>query len=538
MRTSDRQYHLMYLAIAVLFVLYGAYYIYQTSFVIGGTRYFTLFDDAMISMRYANNFASGFGPVMNPGERVEGVTNPLWMCYMTLLHLLPVSAAKISLLVQLTGLVFHLVLIWLVMKVARMISDDSVLVTTGAMVLTAFYLPLVSWNLQGMEVGLAAVMMTLSALWSIRMLEENSFSPRVFVLLGIATWVRIDLGVPYLATALFLFMALKPHRKRIFIWSAGLLAGFLGAQTILRYAYYGDLLPATYYLKMTGYPVLLRMARGANVFWEFMWQMLPVTFFIPIIALGKEGDRRRWLLIWLFMAQCAYSVYVGGDAWEDWGGANRYISVGMPLYFVVFAAALDRLTRVFLRSLGIQKQAKKRTRRPVVVGFYGVLLIVCGLLMNNNVGPLSLKALIFREPPMLRQGNEQMVVFALAARELTTPEASIAMTWAGALPYFSERYTVDLLGKTDRYLSRIPMRTPPVDEQYTFFYPGHLKYDYAYSFGEKKPDVIFQLWGDLDEARPFIEGNYTQIGIRRWAVYLRLESPNIRWDRIREAATS
>lgn len=51
-------------------------YIYQTSFIVNGDRYFVLFDDAMISMRYARNFAEGNGLVWNPGETpVEGYTN-------------------------------------------------------------------------------------------------------------------------------------------------------------------------------------------------------------------------------------------------------------------------------------------------------------------------------------------------------------------------------------------------------------------------------------------------------------------------------
>src|SRR5436189_992982 len=36
-------------------------------------------DDAFISFRYAQNLAEGNGLVFNPGERVEGYTNFLWV---------------------------------------------------------------------------------------------------------------------------------------------------------------------------------------------------------------------------------------------------------------------------------------------------------------------------------------------------------------------------------------------------------------------------------------------------------------------------
>jgi hypothetical protein len=47
-------------------------------------RYPCLFDDAMVSLRYAWNLAHGSGLVWNPGERVEGITSLAWTLYMSL----------------------------------------------------------------------------------------------------------------------------------------------------------------------------------------------------------------------------------------------------------------------------------------------------------------------------------------------------------------------------------------------------------------------------------------------------------------------
>src|SRR5688500_5439852 len=71
-----------------------------------GERVFTLWDDAMISMRYARNLAAGQGLVWNVGqERVQGFSNLGLTLLMALLHLAPVSAAKIPLLFQIANLV-------------------------------------------------------------------------------------------------------------------------------------------------------------------------------------------------------------------------------------------------------------------------------------------------------------------------------------------------------------------------------------------------------------------------------------------------
>ena len=127
----------------VAFLLYSALFIYRTSFVVGGERYFSLFDDAMVSMRYARNFAHGYGLVWNPGgARVEGYTNPLWVLYMSLVHLLPIAASKVSLAVQVTAAVLLALNLVFVRRIALALSNGSRAVAFGALALTASYLPI------------------------------------------------------------------------------------------------------------------------------------------------------------------------------------------------------------------------------------------------------------------------------------------------------------------------------------------------------------------------------------------------------------
>src|SRR5574340_1380319 len=81
--------------------LFHSLFILRTSCRIRGELYFTLIDDAMVSMRYAQHLAQGHGLVWNIGEQpVEGFTNPAWMLFMAFLHLFPIPASKISLAVM------------------------------------------------------------------------------------------------------------------------------------------------------------------------------------------------------------------------------------------------------------------------------------------------------------------------------------------------------------------------------------------------------------------------------------------------------
>ena len=77
------------LAIAAAFVLWATLFIFESSVVgFDGLRRFCLFDDAMISMRYAWNLSHAKGLVWNEGEYVEGITNMLMTLYMAFATLL------------------------------------------------------------------------------------------------------------------------------------------------------------------------------------------------------------------------------------------------------------------------------------------------------------------------------------------------------------------------------------------------------------------------------------------------------------------
>jgi hypothetical protein len=67
------------------------------------------------------------------------------------------------------------------------------------------------------------------------------------------------------------------------------------------------------------------------------------------------------------------------------------------------------------------------------------------------------------------------------------------------------------------------------------FYPGHMKWDYAYSIGQLKPDVVAQLWRQPEEAEPFL-GEYLPVRLGGYLFHLRENSLNIRWEMVRSMA--
>lgn len=528
MRSSKKS-SLAFAAVILLFLVYAGFFIYRTSVFMDGERYFVLFDDAMISMQYAKNFANGQGLVWNAGgERVEGFTNPLWVLYMAFFHLLPVPLSKMSLIIQASGAIFLVLNLVYVKKITAELAGSSWLALL-AVVLTAFYYPLNNWSLQGMEVSILTLLLSAVVWIVIRSLKSKSFSIWPYLLLGAGTLVRIDMAAPYLAVLGFLLVADRAHRKNHLLWGVVVLAVFLFSQTAFRFWYYGDLLPNTYYLKMTGYPFVARIFRGLYVFFKFLWNFNWILFFLPFAILLFRRDKAILLLLTLVLVQLAYSVYVGGDAWEHLGGSNRYITLAIPLFFILFVLAADRIRQALARVIGSQKFGSGRIdllSNLALTAFLLISLINVNTLLDTN----SLRKLFLIEE--INRSNARYVRIAMILNTLTTNQARVAVVTAGAIPYFTDRFSIDLLGKND---PRIAMDESAISNRLldiAQFRPGHTKWDYGYSIGELQPDVIAQWWEGFDEAQPYLEGRYTRMEFYGIAMYLKDGSPHILWERV------
>ena len=170
------------LGVAAAALAFYAVFILRTSFVIEGTRYFVLFEDAMISMRYARHLADGHGFVWNIGEApIEGFTNLLWVIWMAFAHELGLSEPKISLFIMLSGVAILLTTGMLAARIAKQVSS-SPWVPVAVLAATLFDYPLVFWTLRGMEVG-ALTVFVYALLW-LAFENEEAFSLKRTIAMG------------------------------------------------------------------------------------------------------------------------------------------------------------------------------------------------------------------------------------------------------------------------------------------------------------------------------------------------------------------
>ena len=407
-------------------------------------------------------------------------------------------------------LIAHLIF---VRKLAARMPGASRLTVLGATLLVAFYYPLVNWTLQGMEVGLLALITSAGA-W---LLLRDDPDPRLaYVILGAGTLVRMDYVTVLLAAAAALALLEPARRRRHLGWAMGAAGAFLAVQEIARVLYFHDPLPNTYYLKLTGYPLGLRLARGGWVLLTFLGRTwgAPVLLAAAAARLVPRRDPRAALPLAIFGAQALYSVWVGGDAWEESCLCNRYITIAMPLLIVAGVWGIVRAAE----RLPLPRSASGAAA--------GALVLAFALALSPPA-----RLLLAAPPPYIAE-NSEFVARALGARNVTTPEGTVAAAAAGAIGYFSDRHVVDLLGKNDPGIARLPMhQAPPGENPLTYFLPGHLKWDSAYSIGERRPDVVTQLWRFEPEARPYLERDYVlglvPAGEREIGLALRKDSERI-----------
>jgi len=139
---------------------------------------------------------------------------------------------------------------------------------------------------------------------------------------------------------------------------------------------------------------------------------------------------------------------------------------------------------------------KVRTLRMIV---HVALTVLCIITING----LYWKYYFFFVRPYTTPGNRTNIMYVRAIEKIAEPDASVAVGWAGAVPYFSQRVCFDTLGKCDAHIARLPAH-PNIRRA------GHNKHDLAYSLTIYKPDIVVHV---LD-LRVSAFGHYQPIAVK------------------------
>ena len=391
-----------------------------------------LCDDAFITFRYARNLASDLGPVFNPGERVEGYTNFLWMILMAVVFKLGGTPELWS---RVLSILFSIgtVIVFLHHISAR--HRDRLLAFLFPAFL-AFSAPFFVWSTGGLETA-AFTFFTVGAFTSLLRACDSSHG-RLFLISSlfflVAALTRPE-GVMLFALAL-VYVAVLAIQRRISATSflLFLIPFFVsyGIYFLWRWDFYGKLMPNTYYIKTPGFESI---RQGLQYYARFV---IRSSVWIPAALVAHRLIRTRFralndrslFMLTVLLTYSLYVVFTGGD----FMALSRFM---VPLLPVVYLLSDD-----LIRSSGLWLTTGKQR---AAVGILLALFVAANIYASQHARKVWHTNGI-DSIGMLIDYADKWTDIGHLMRQNSLPTDTLATTAAGIIPYYSGLYTIDILG--------------------------------------------------------------------------------------------
>ncbi len=418
-----------------------------------------LFDDAYISLRYAQNLAEGHGLVWNLGEQVEGYTNFLWT--VILAAFIKVTSIEAPLLAIVGSLLVFGGNLLAAASISRRLNGPNWLPL--AVPLLALHPVFVAYGSTGMETGFCALLVLLQAR---ALLEDGDRAVFLAGLAGIAAALsRPDHGLFYAVGSgvVGVEVLLRLRRDRDLVAGLKTVAAYSApfliylAYMAWKVDYYGAVLPNTYWAKSADQAWWIQGRRYAWMFWIGTSAGIPAL--IAAVAAFWPGDRAQVRFgAFTLAAVVLYDVYVmkvGGDFMF-----GRFFVSLLPLVLLSSEALLGRLRH-----------------RPLAAA------LICGLLLASTQSDPLFEGTKERHGivdenaywavealrPAVRVGSQHTKLGLFLHRELVLRGMSptIGSGGIGQLGFYSRLPIIDSRGLTDPVIAKQPLkkRTRPGHEK-------------------------------------------------------------------------
>jgi hypothetical protein len=398
-------------------------------------------DDSYITFRYARNLSHGYGLVYNPGgSHTEGFTSPLWMVTMSVPFLLHLSPELFS---RYLGIFFTLLTLGLSFLVMRRLLPENIRDKyhwiTGGMVFAFAAWPATAVHaIAGMETALYTFLVTFYFYRLMIYLENPCGKKALFLAIsGFMVGLTRPEGnlIPLISMGTALFLLSKKDKldliKRAMV--GYVLPGIL--YFVARYAYFGLMFPLPYYVKL-GNQVLFAG-------WLFMFLYLSDFFlaggFMIIFSVNKLTRQLLplWVTVFGFLLFFFFPVHVMGYE-------GRFIYPVMPMLFcLIFLGCLSLGEGLIAQVKWMQKKAVAwRVSMAVVFIPIALVMMTYPKIQQNKIeeyqGMLNAHLQLGKDLSMYPCNPRQM---------------HLAMGDAGAVPYFSDWNTTDIIGLNSKEMA-------------------------------------------------------------------------------------
>jgi hypothetical protein len=450
-------------------------FLYLIAILVITTSYFHKFyyhtnDDIYISFRYVENLLAGNGLVFNAGERVEGYTNLLWMLLIAIFmkfNFDPIATVKFWGIMSALGTLFVVYKINGLLYISNNIYDHKEK-RLLPIILLASFVPFNVWIYAGMETMFFTFLLTLGIYLLLKAVIFNSKShyysaPIVFLLCSLT---RPE-GMPFFVLISTVVLTLNRDKIKptdILTYFSAFFIPY-GIYFLIRYNYYGYLLPNTYYVRMgTSFKTKVSLwSNGLYYIYKFAIQngmclLLPFIFLVK----NKKDFIYRSLVIFVFV-YVVYIIYVGGDP---------------KLHYRFLVPVLPAL--VLLTSRGIIDCFEHINNNLLKEAIFNSFVIICCVaLFLPSIEDLTYQAIRLKNEIYFL--NPTRVFIGKWYRKHLPPDATIAEWATGAIPYYAKLYTYDTYGVNDPYIAHLDITDGAIT--------AHGKSDPAYIIA-KKPAVM------------------------------------------------
>ncbi len=399
-------------------------------------------DDAFISFRYAYNLAEGKGLVWNAGERLEGYTNFLWTLLISGGMYIGIDPIIFS---TLLGIIFFAVSLIFTFKLG-MIIFESPTVSLLTVILLGTNYTFFSFATGGMETQMQTALFVVGSYYCLHGVKLHSWSVRRLLSLSItmtlALLTRLDsaiMCVVILGVTLYHIQRDEQKLAEIIRKSAILMLPFttiIATWFLWKWFYYGDIMPNTYYIKVSG---MTSPERGVHYIYHFFTSYLLVPFWFLFFFAIKKLFRRELMhlhvLVTIILAWMLYIIKIGGDFIEF-----RFLVPILPMLFILFSWLIFG----FIRSVGLRIAL--------------ISLILIGSVYHIRTFTLDPEDRI--EP--VRHLHEHIIsrdqnwsgIGKILGKVFHDENVTIATTAAGAIPYYSGLPAIDMYGINDKWIAR------------------------------------------------------------------------------------
>jgi arabinofuranosyltransferase len=402
-------------------------------------------DDAYISFRYAQNIFRGDGAVFNPGERVEGYSNPL-LVLLTVPGFFVVSASAIYWWVTALNAVFMAASLLVLYGITRTHVGSGP--AAGAAFVFALCPVLWTWVGAGLETPMVVLLQL--TMWALTLSPvSGARDTRLMALAATAVLARPDgFLVPMIIAAHEYWRGHRTSAQRLVV-------AVVVATVVItgwRWFYYGEFVPNTYFAKVAG-PMGDRVLASARQLLSVggsagLLVLLSTLGALPFLRAAAPARLPVPLSTALMLGMLAYWAYVGGDVFDE-----RFLVVLFPIGIFEVFRLLSRAPAAV----------------PPVVTTLALVVILASPMGGRNDDRFT----------FLRTRYDMWLALGEHLRG-GDPTRLLAIDAAGKVPYVSGLRTLDLLGLTDPTIARTPAQAGMV---------GHKKYAPDYVFAQQ-PDLI------------------------------------------------